>query len=109
MQASGKRLHAFEDELASDAATRERMQGHRKIVTLCETRWTARSESLTTFKNTFPVVVRALEHLQDMDDDSAGGFIAAMLCFELIITLVSVHYILSALDGLVLILQKVLF
>ena len=84
MQASGKRLHASEDELASDAATRERMQGHRKIVTLCDTRWTARLESLMTFKNTFPVVVRALEHQQDMNDDRTGGFIAAMLRFEFI-------------------------
>ena len=52
-----------------------------------------------TFKNSFPVVIRALEHLQDMDDDSAGGFIAAILCFEFIITLVSVQHILSSFYG----------
>ncbi|WAR04448.1 LOW QUALITY PROTEIN: hypothetical protein MAR_019817 [Mya arenaria] len=38
---------------------------------LCETRWTARSDALSTFKNAFPVVVYTLEELQDDHDFGA--------------------------------------
>jgi hypothetical protein len=54
-----------------------------------------RAGALYTFKNAFPVVVHALDSLQDDDDDKAGMHLAAILRFEFIIALVVTEYILS--------------
>lgn len=52
-----KRLEAFISELQDDDHVQEAMQRKTKLKTLCETRWTSRSDALTTFKNALPVVV----------------------------------------------------
>lgn len=60
---SAKRLEAFISELQDDDHVQEAMQRKTKLKTLCETRWTSRSDALTTFKNALPVVVHSLEYL----------------------------------------------
>ena len=52
------------------------MKGSRwKLRTLCETRWASRADSLYTFRVSFPVVVHALEQLQQDGDEKAGQLI----------------------------------
>ncbi|XP_045215568.2 zinc finger MYM-type protein 1-like [Mercenaria mercenaria] len=104
---SGKRLEAFANELAEDAVTREKLEGRQKLRTLCETRWTSRTDALMTFRKSFPVVVHALETLEADNDEKAGEHVRAILRFEFIITLVTCEHILSSLVGLTAILQQV--
>ena len=104
---SAKRLSAFMDELSTDAVTKENMDGRKKLRTLCETRWTSRADSLSTFKTSFRVVVHALETLQEDGDGKAGLHLNAILQFPFIVTLVASEHILSNLVGLTAILQKV--
>lgn len=61
------------------------MQRKTKLKTLCETRWTSRSDALTTFKNALPVVVHSLEYLSTQNDDKAALHLSAILRFEFII------------------------
>jgi hypothetical protein len=63
---------------------------------LCATRWTSRADSLYTFLVSFPVVVHALEQLQQDGDEKAGQYLAAILRFEFIIVLVSAEHILKS-------------
>ncbi|WAR27335.1 LOW QUALITY PROTEIN: hypothetical protein MAR_013039 [Mya arenaria] len=76
----------------------------REMLCKCDTRWTARSDALSTFRNVFSVVIRSLEELQD-DHGRAPHFLTAILRFDFIITLVATQYTLSAPDGLVKIVQ----
>ena len=70
-----KNLQAFYDQLADDDITRDELDGRRKLCTLCETCWTSRADSLYTFRVSFPVVVHALEQLQQDGDEKAGQLI----------------------------------
>jgi hypothetical protein len=70
---------AFFDGLAADAATKENMEKRTKLRTLCETRWTSRADALCIFKTAFPVVVHALERLQNLGDDKAGQHLASLM------------------------------
>lgn len=70
------------------------MERRSKLTTLCETRWSARADSLFTFKSDFPVVVHALEYLRDNRDEKAGTYLAAILKFEFWIALVVAEHIL---------------
>jgi hypothetical protein len=63
---------------------------------LCATRWNSRADSLYTFLVSFPVVVHALEQLQQDGDEKAGQYLAAILRFEFIIVLVSAEHILKS-------------
>ena len=93
---SAKKLQAFYDQLADDDNTRDALDGRRKLRTLCETRWTSRADSLYTFRVSFPVVVHALEQLQQDGDEKAGQYLAAILRFEFIIALVAAEHILKS-------------
>jgi hypothetical protein len=93
---SAKRLQAFFDELAADAATKENMEKRTKLKTLCETRWTSHADSLYTFKTAFPVVVHALEWLQNLGDDKAGQHLASLMRFQFVIALVVSEHILQS-------------
>ena len=62
---------------------------------MCETRWSSRADALYNYKNAFPIVVPALDTVQDDGDDKAGMHLAAILRFEFIIALVVTEYILS--------------
>lgn len=93
---SAKRLQAFFDELAADAATKENMEKRTKLRTLCETRWTSRADALYTFKTAFPVVVHALERLQNLGDDKAGQHLASLMRFQFVIALVVSEHILQS-------------
>ena len=104
---SAKRLTAFADELAKDAATKEVMDGRQKLKTLCETRWMSRADALHTFKNAYRVVVHALESLQENGDVKAGDKLNAILQFQFIVTLVATEHILNNLVGLTAVLQAV--
>lgn len=103
---SSKRLEAFSDELQSDDNTKDQMENRTKLRTLCETRWSSRADALYTFKTAFPVIVHALEALQDDGDDKAGQFLAAILRFDFIITLVVSEHVLSGTVALTKFLQK---
>ncbi|CAC5359187.1 unnamed protein product [Mytilus coruscus] len=93
---SAKRLNAFATELNNcDKNVKEAMEKRSKLTTLCETRWSARADSLFTFKSAFPVVVHALEYLRDNRDEKAGAYLAAILKFEFLIALVVAEHILS--------------
>ncbi|CAG2237753.1 unnamed protein product [Mytilus edulis] len=75
---SAKRLNAFATELSNcDENVKEAMEKRSKLTTLCETRWSARADSLFTFKSAFPVVVHALEYLRDNRDEKAGAYLTA--------------------------------
>lgn len=90
------RLNAFSKELSSDVENREQLERRSKLKTMCETRWSSRADALYTFKMQFvPVFVHALDTLQDHGDDKAGMYLAAILRFQFIITLVVTEYILS--------------
>lgn len=104
---SAKRLAAFTDELSQDAVTKEAMTGRHKLKTLCETRWMSRADSLCTFKSAFPVVVHALESLQENGDMKAGDHINSILQFPFIVSLVVAEHILNHLVGLTAVLQQV--
>lgn len=103
---SAKRLVAFQNELSQDIATKEEMAHRTKLRTLCETRWSSRADALGTFKHAFPVVVHALETLQEDRDEKAGLYLAAILRFEFIIALVVAEHILSSTVPLTNLLQK---
>ncbi|XP_071153551.1 52 kDa repressor of the inhibitor of the protein kinase-like [Mytilus edulis] len=75
---SAKRLNAFATELSNcDENVKEAMEKRSTLTTLCETRWSARADSLFTFKSAFPVVVHALEYLRDNRDEKAGAYLTA--------------------------------
>ncbi|MES9906785.1 MAG: DUF4371 domain-containing protein [Sedimenticola sp.] len=92
---SAKRLTAFTAELGGDEKTKELMDRRTKLRTLCETRWSSRADSLYTFKTCYPVVVHALETLQDDGDDKAGQRLAAILRFEFVIAHIAAEHILG--------------
>ena len=93
---SSKKLQAFYQELDSDATTKENMDKRTKLRTLCETRWTSRTNALYTFKTSFPVVVHALERLQGLGDDKAGQYLASITRFVFVIALVVSEHILQS-------------
>ena len=92
---SAKRLHFFENELANDNTAQQQLHCRTKLRTLCETRWNSHADSLSTFKSAYSVVVHALEHLQQDGDDKAGQYLAAIMKFDFIITLVVVEHALQ--------------
>jgi hypothetical protein len=74
---SGKKLQAFFDELEADATTKENMGGgglRTKLRTLGSAMDKSR-DALYTFKTSYPVVVHALERLQNQGDDKSGQFL----------------------------------
>ena len=93
---SAKRLQALFDELAADAATKENMEKRTKLTTLCEKRWTSRADALYIFKTAFPVVVHALERLQNFGDDKAGQHLVSLMRFQFVIALVVSEHILQS-------------
>ncbi|XP_062599060.1 52 kDa repressor of the inhibitor of the protein kinase-like, partial [Saccostrea cucullata] len=103
---SAKRLKAFSDELAENDDVQEQMDRRTKLRTLCETRWSSRADSLFTFRSAFPVVVAALQSLEDAKDEKASQYLAAILRFEFIIALVVAEHVLSSTVALTNYLQK---
>ncbi|XP_033746866.1 zinc finger MYM-type protein 1-like [Pecten maximus] len=93
---SSKRLLAFCEELSGDENVQEQMDQRTKLRTLCETRWTSRADALLTFLRAFPVVVRALEHLQENGDVKAGQHLHVILKWDFIIDLVVCEHILQS-------------
>ncbi|XP_046564478.1 uncharacterized protein LOC124273284 [Haliotis rubra] len=82
---SAKRLLSFANE---NEEVQSQMQKRTKLRTLCETRWSSRTDALFTFLTSFPVIVSALEDLKEDHDDKAGQYLNAILSFEFIISLV---------------------
>ena len=74
----------------------ENMDKRTKLRTVCETRWTSRTNALYTFKTSFPVVVHALERLQGLGDDKAGQYLASITRFVFVIALVVSEHILPS-------------
>lgn len=103
---SAKRLAAFTDELSRDAVTKEQMDQRQKLRTLCETRWSSRADALATFENAFPVVVHALETLEQDHDGKAGQYLHSVLRFDFIVTLVVAEHMLNSTVNLTNLLQK---
>ncbi len=104
---SAKRLVAFSAELATDGNTKEQLDQRTKLRTLCETRWSSRADALFTFKAAYPVVVHALEALQEDGDDKAGQHVNAIMRFDFVIALVTAQHVLSGTVALTNFLQKV--
>ena len=77
-----------------------------KLRSLCETRWSSRADALQTFKNALIVIFHALETLHEDGDEKAGQYLAAVLRFEFIISLVVAQHILSSTVQLTNLLQK---
>ncbi|XP_069103864.1 zinc finger MYM-type protein 1-like [Argopecten irradians] len=90
---SAKRMTTFMEELENNLNAKEAMDKKTKVTQLCETRWISRADALSTFKNAFPVVVQALEHLQTLNDDKAGMYLNSILRFEFVIGLVVCEHI----------------
>ncbi|KAH3825780.1 hypothetical protein DPMN_127660 [Dreissena polymorpha] len=57
------------------------MDRRTKLKTLCETRWTARADTLFTFKASSGTVVHTLEDLAKHIDAKAGAYKAAVTQF----------------------------
>ncbi|KAJ8318382.1 hypothetical protein KUTeg_003473 [Tegillarca granosa] len=72
------------------------MESRTKLRTLCETRWTSRADSLYTFKTAFPVVIHALEQLEDDGDQKAKQYLSAIMKFDFIISLVIAEHIMKS-------------
>ena len=79
---------------------------HAKLRSLCEAWWSSRADALQTFTNAFIVVVHALETLHEDGDEKAGQYMAAVLRFECITSLVVAQHILSSTVQLTNFLQK---
>ncbi|KAH3796438.1 hypothetical protein DPMN_150006 [Dreissena polymorpha] len=60
-QYSAKRLLRFQVFLSNSDEGWAEMDRRTKLKTLCETRWVARADALSTFKASFGTVVRTLE------------------------------------------------
>ncbi|CAC5424109.1 unnamed protein product [Mytilus coruscus] len=104
---SAKKLGIFKEHLANDNTAKDNMEGRQKLKTLYETRWTARSEALFTFKSAFSTAHAALGELSLQHGDSkAGPYQAAIEKFDFIITVVASEHVLSALIALSCLLQK---
>ena len=71
------------------------MGKRRKLRTLCETRWSARADALSTFKASFDVVVKALEFLDTIKDSKARNFLNTILAFEFVMALVACEWLLQ--------------
>lgn len=73
---------------------------------LCETRWSARADALSTFLNGFDVIVHALGHLAANGDSKADSFLDSIMKYDFIIALVTAEHVLQATVGLANLLQK---
>ena len=91
---SAKRQQLFEENLEQnpDRHTLERRQ---KIVHLCETRWAARAEALTTFMSAYYVAVDVLDELGNSGDAKCAGYAASIQRFEFIICLLILEHVLT--------------
>lgn len=104
---SAKRQGNFKNCLSTDAVSSEAMQGRKKLRSLCETRWSARADSLFTFKSAFTTVCSSLEDLaQNQNDPKALNFLNAIRNFDFIVALVATEHVLSGVAPLSLLLQK---
>ncbi|MES9885077.1 MAG: DUF4371 domain-containing protein [Sedimenticola sp.] len=104
---SAKRLHNFRNCLADNADAREELHSRTKLRSLCETRWSARSDSLATFKAAFTAVCDSLEDLEvNHNDHKARSYRNAITRFDFIVCLVAIEHILSAVAPLSLYLQR---
>ncbi|XP_021367056.1 zinc finger MYM-type protein 1-like [Mizuhopecten yessoensis] len=104
---SAKRMEAFLDELSGNLEVQVNQERKIKLVKLFETRWTARADALTTFKNALPVVVDALEFLRGQNNDKAGIHLNSMLRFDFLIGLYLCEHILKTVVHLSIFLQSV--
>lgn len=104
---SAKRQFQFQEMLSETPDAREEMGKRRKLRTLCETRWSARADSLSTFKASFDVVVKALEFLHTIKDSKARCFLNIILSFEFIMALVACEWLLQFIVPLTTYLQTV--
>ncbi|CAM9408025.1 unnamed protein product, partial [Heterosigma akashiwo] len=84
--------------------------GKEKIETFCQTRWTARSGSSTSFKQCFPVLGATLQALDDLPGSQRDEDAYSMLCliheFSFIISLCVVEKTLGKLLNLSILLQE---
>ena len=64
-------------------------------LTLCETQWASRADSLYTFRTAFPVVVQALESITEDADGKARGYLCSIRQFDFIIALCATEHVLS--------------
>ncbi|XP_060555075.1 zinc finger MYM-type protein 1-like [Ruditapes philippinarum] len=103
---SAKRLAQYKQTLEGDPESLEQMQERRHLQNLCETRWAARADALTTFLASIRTVVTALQTLSDNGDSKATGHCLSIQQFGFIITLVASQHVLEALVPLSLTLQK---
>ena len=95
---SAKRQRNFKNCLSTDAVSSEAMQGRTKLRSLCETRWSARANSLFTFKSAFTTVCSSLEDLaQNYNDPKAVSFLNAVQNFDFIVALIATEHVLSEL------------
>ena len=97
----------FRNTLAENTESVTALNGRRKLVELCETRWTARANALTTFIQAFDVVIESLENAEADGDPKARQLRCSILKFDFIIVLVSTERILQYTVALSNSLQKV--
>ena len=92
---SAKRQYQLKQMLSETPEAEEEMGKRRKLRTLCETRWSARADALSTFKASFDVVVKALEFLHTIKDSKARNFLNTILAFEFVMALVACEWLLQ--------------
>ena len=73
--------------------------------TLCDTRWSSRSDALFTFLSASPVVVSSLEDLEAHGDTRARNSICNITKFDFLVTLVVVENALLIVQPLSIMLQ----
>lgn len=99
---SAKRLKAFQEQLEQ---TEHDLEKRTKLRSLCETRWSSRSDSLFTFRAALEVVVQSLGELSESGDTKARSYKAAVENFDFVISLVSAEHVLMSCTALSKVLQ----
>ena len=97
---SAKKSHKYQDILEeADPQDKQGMGRKQKITKLCDTRWAARADALSTFKASFNVLFECLEELGKEDAD-CRAYAASITKFDFIISLVVCQHILVLLKSL---------
>lgn len=99
---SAKRLKAFQEQLDE---TEHELDKRTKLRSLCETRWSSRSDALFTFRAALEVVVETLGVLSEDGDTKARSYKSAVENFDFIVSLVSAEHVLMTCTALSKVLQ----
>jgi hypothetical protein len=78
----------FHEAIETNLAAAEPLGNKKKIDMLCETRWSARSDSFASIKNGIFPLVTSMEMLQEERDEKIGALLFVVLQFYFLLTVV---------------------